>query len=35
MFWLGALIATNDIACYLPEIPLLNQKSVTHRQIPI
>ena len=35
MFWLGALIATDDITCCLPEIPLLNQKSVTHRQIPI
>ena len=28
-------IATNNLAVYLPEILLPNQKSLTHRKIPI
>ena len=31
----GNRIATNDVACYLREIPLPNQKLITHRRIPI
>ena len=35
MFQPGTSIANNDIARYLPEIPLPNLKSTTHRRIPI
>ena len=34
MFLLGTWIATNDVACYLPGIPVPSQKSMTHRKMP-
>ena len=35
MFQPGTSVATNDVAHYLPEICLPNQKYITDRRIPI